>query len=100
MVSMKLSPKSQLKGVAAALLVAGVCCLVGCLFIARPLQQLFDLPWQKTFVSETDFRFYRTALRDIFYILLPGLGLIQVWAAWRILSCAKKIPDPPAPAEK
>ena len=90
---MKRSPKTDLKIVAVALLVVAIAFLVISVASLPSYRAIFGQPWQRTFVSETDFQFYKAAYRQVCFTIFPLLAGLHIWAAWRILSSAKIIPS-------
>jgi hypothetical protein len=89
----KRKPKTDLKIAAGALLVVAAAFLVAAAAVVPAYHAIFGQPWQKSFVTEVDFRFYKTAFIQVCFILFPLVGAVNIWAAWKILSCAKRIPD-------
>ena len=90
---MKRKPKTQFRIVAVALLVVAAALLFTTVSVVPSYHAIFDQPWQKSFVSEVDFKFYKTAFREVCFILFSLIALFQIWAAWNLLTYAKKIPE-------
>jgi len=66
--------------------------LAGALSVIPAYHNIFDQPWQRTFVNEEAFNFYKTAYRLICFQLFPLLALFNVLAAWKIFKHVKRIP--------
>ena len=93
---MQRKPKTNLRIVAVALLVVAAAFLIGAISLVPPYRAIFSRPWQATFTSEADFRFYRAAFRQVCFILFPLIAAIHIWAAWNILKTIKRVPDEPS----
>jgi|ERR1044071_99202 hypothetical protein len=87
---MRRTPKIQFKIVGLSLLLVAAALLIFSLSTVPSYHNIFDQPWEKQFVSELVFNFYKTAFREVCFVAFPLIALFQIWAAWNILTCAKK----------
>jgi hypothetical protein len=68
---MNRTPQKELRTVAKRLLIVAAALVAFVLYVAPWYRSIFTQPWQKSFVRETDFQFYRVAARQIVFTLLP-----------------------------
>jgi flagellar biosynthesis protein FlhB len=85
------TPQRELRTVAAWLLIVAVALAAFVLFVAPWYRAIFSQPWQKSFVREADFQFYKVAARQIVFTLLPLIAALQVLAALKLLKASKRL---------
>jgi hypothetical protein len=93
---MKRSPQKELRIVATWLLFVAGGLLVFVICEVPAYRAIFSQPWQKSFVREADFEFYRFAFRQFLFTLLPLIAGLQFLAAWKLLKTAKRLENAPA----
>jgi hypothetical protein len=91
---MKRKPRTELTIVAIALLAVATALLVMVLMVIPAYRAIFNQPWHNQFSTQEAFHFYRSTHARVLFILFPCLAVLQICAAWKILSCARKLSNP------
>ena len=88
---MKLKPQTELRILAAVLLAVAVPSLVGPIVIAPDVTKVLAMPWREVFASQFYHDHIAAMVSQTLFILLPCIGLLNGWVAWKLLAHAKKL---------